>query len=68
MALEAVPAGHPDKHEPAVVVGVGPGQLGAHLVDAGRRHLQQLGQQSRLDRALGHHQDRLDGPGRFGGH
>src|SRR4051812_26444676 len=68
MTLEPVPTGHPYQDEAAVVVGVALGQLGAQLVDTVGRHLQQLSQQAGLDRLLRHHQDRLEGAGRFAGH
>ena len=63
MGLQPVAAGHPGQHEAPLLVLVGHGQGRALLVDPGRAHLEQLGQQVGLHRLLRHQQDGLQGPG-----
>ena len=61
VALEPEPSGHLDQHEAPVLGLVGRGHRCQELEHDGRRGLGDLGEQMGVDRAVGHHQDGLDG-------
>ena len=67
VALEPVTAGHSGQDEPSTCGLVLCGELIAQGLDIGLGDLEELGQHTRVDRAVGHHQNRLDGLSGLGG-